>query len=135
MPLFLALAALLSVDAGAPPCEVVLVNAADADLSLSTVGRDILLGPGERAAVPLASLASIDVGAIHHRYHVAPAQPVLCPSGHQVEVELRPDGQLRLRGMDEQPSGMPLEPVHVQDLTRVPPDASLSPLPSGTASG
>ncbi|WP_202843092.1 hypothetical protein [Luteimonas saliphila] len=129
MSLSIVVAALLFATAGSPACDVTLVNSSAVDLSLSTDGREILLGPGERARVAVTSLSAIDFGAVGHQFAVTSVLPVLCPTGRLVEIEARSDGQLWLRGVDQQPGGMPLRSFHSQDLTGSPPDSSFKPNP------
>jgi len=124
-----ALVALLFATAGHPTCGVTLVNSSGVDLSLSIEDRHLVLGPSERAAVPIASLSSLDFGAVNHRFAIASALPVLCPAASSVEVEARSDGNLWIRGVEEQPEGMPLEPTQLQDLTGSPPTNSFKPNP------
>jgi hypothetical protein len=125
----LGLVAFLLATAGDPACSVTLFNSSGVDLSLPMESRDLVLGPSDSATVPITSLSSLDFGAVNHRFLVSPVRPVLCPASRTVELEARSDGQLWIRGVDEQPEGMPLKPTQMQDLTGSPPNNSFKPNP------
>ena len=129
MAITLGLVALLLTTAGDPPCAVILFNSSGVDVSVTIEDRDLVLEPSRSAAVPVSSLSSLDLGAVNHRFLVSPAMLVLCPASRPVEDEARSDGQLWIRGVDEQPEGMPLKPAQLQDLTGSPPNNSFKPNP------
>jgi hypothetical protein len=124
MSLVVLLTALLLANNGEPTCSVTLVNSSSVDISLSSDSRIVMLGPGEKASISATSLSSIDFGAINHQFAITPALPILCPSGRELEIEARSNGQLWIRNVDEQPDGMPLNPVSQRDLTSSPPNNS-----------
>ncbi len=129
MSLTIALASLLLVSTDNTDCLVTLVNSSSVDLSLSVGDRNVLLGPNESTVVPVTSLAAVDFGAMHHAFAVSPVLPTICEAGNSTEIEARSDGQLWLRGANDQPDGMPLRPVQLQDLTGSPPNNSFKPTP------
>ena len=129
MATILGLVAFLFASAGDPACSVTLFNSSGVDLSLPMEGRDLVLGPSDSAIVPITSLSSLEFGAINHRFLVSPALLALCPASRRAEVEARSDGQLWIRGVGEQPEGMPLKPTELQDLTGSPPNNSFKPKP------
>ena len=129
MSLHIALATLLLVSPASQGCDVLLVNASSVDLRLDVGDRHVLLAPGESNHVPLASLSLIELGAESHEFVIAPVSASLCPSEGPPEIEARADGQLWLRGVEQQPQGMPLRPVRVDDVTGPPPNNSFKPTP------
>ena len=129
MAVTLGLVAFLLTTTGDPACAVTLFNSSGVDVSVPMEGRDLVLEPSDSAAVPVTSLSSLDFGAVNHRFLVSTAMLVLCSASRPVEVEARSDGQLWIKGVDEQPEGMPLKPAQLQDLTGSPPNNSFKPNP------
>ncbi len=124
MSLVFLLTTLLIANSGDSTCNITLVNSSSVDLSLSSDSRIVILGPGEKTSVSATSLSSIDFGAINHQFAISPALTVLCQTDQELEIEARSNGQLWIRNVDEQPDGMPLNPVSQQDLTSSPPNNS-----------
>ena len=129
MSLTIALTTLLLISPTSRGCDVLLANASSADLSLEVEGRHVSLAPGESRHVPLASIKLIEFGAESHEFAAEAVSAPLCPPEGSAELEARSDGQLWLRGVEQQPEGMPLRPVRVDDLTGSPPNNSFKPNP------
>jgi hypothetical protein len=128
MSLRAVLLVVLLVPAAAQGCEVVLRNASGVDLAFGAKSQTVLVGPGESRRVPVAALTVIEFGAESRTFAPEKARKALCRKSNLVELEARPDGNLWLQAT-EQPEGLPLTPVEVQDLTQSPPNNSSKPTP------
>lgn len=128
MSLRAALIVVLLAPAAAQGCEILLTNASGVDLALGAKSQTVLIAPGESRRVPLGALAVIEFGAESRTFAPETARMALCRKGSTAELEARADGHLWLRAK-EQPEGLPLTPVEVQDLTQSPPDNLSEPRP------